>query len=382
MNDRISSAAHRDNLKKILGAVPESAWQSPGLHDGLLRRPMLATTSHARLEWVDVARGVGIVLVVAGHVLGGLIDANVVPEADWFRPGLLAIYLFHMPLFFLLSGLFIVARIDRGQDRFLREIGRGIVWPYFLWGLLQTLVAYLASSYTNIPIHDVWPELGKMFTHPPAQFWFLYALFVAQILALIVVPRIGASGFFLLSLALFCMDLGALPPVFDTTSRMLPFFALGIWLGRAPALMAPVPPVSRMQAAGLAALASVAIWLSCRATMAGVDFAELKTLTITRLAWGWPHVLTALLGLSAAIALALHLPPRLREGLRYLGSRSMAIFVLHIMVIAGTRIVLVKIFHFDDPAMLATLLTILGVGAPLLAAEIARKLGLQRILAL
>lgn len=381
MNDRISSAAHRDNLK-ILGAVPESAWQPTDLHDGLLRQPMQATTSHARLEWVDVAKGLGIVLVVAGHVIGGLIDANVVPEADWFRPGLLAIYLFHMPLFFLLSGLFIVVRIDRGQDRFLREIGRGIVWPYFLWGFLQTLVAYLASSYTNIPIHDVWPELGKMFTHPPAQFWFLYGLLVAQILALIVVPRIGAPGFLVLSLILFCADLDAVPPIFDTTSRMLPFFALGVWLGQAPALTAPAPPVSRAQAAGLAALASVAIWLSCRAAMAGVDFAELKTLTITRLAWGWSHALTALLGLSAAIALALHLPPRLREGLRYLGSRSMAIFVLHIMVIAGTRIVLVKIFHFDDPAILAILLTILGVGAPLLAAEIARKFGLQRVLAL
>lgn len=382
MNDRISSAAHRDNLKKILGAVPEPALRSPDLDDGLLRRPMRAAKSRARLEWVDAARGVGIILVVAGHVLGGLIDAHIVPEADWFRPGLLAIYLFHMPLFFLLSGLFIVARIDRGQDRFLREIGRGIVWPYFLWGSLQTLVAYLASSYTNIPIHDVWPELGKMFTHPPAQFWFLYGLFAAQILALIVVPRIGAPGFLLLSLVLFCVDLDALPPVFDTTSRMLPFFALGIWLGRGPALTTPAPPVSRMQAVGLAALALAAIWLSCRATMAGVDFAELKTLTITRLAWGWPHALTALLGLSAAVALAFHLPPRVREGLRYLGSRSMAIFVLHIMVIAGTRIVLVRILHFDDPAMLAILLTVLGVGAPLLAAEVARKFRLQRILAL
>jgi fucose 4-O-acetylase-like acetyltransferase len=380
-NDRISSAAHQGNLK-ILGAVSEPASRSADLQEGPLRRSVQATKSRARLEWVDVARGVGIVLVVAGHVLGGLIDAGITPETDWFRPALLTIYLFHMPLFFFLSGLFIVARIDRGQERFLREIARGIVWPYFLWGLLQTLVAYLASNYTNTPIHDVWPELGKMFTHPPAQFWFLYGLFVAQILALIVVPRIGAPGFFLLSLALFCLDLDMLPPVFDTTSRMLPFFALGIWLGRVPALTTPAPPVSRMQAAGLVALALVAVWLSCRAIMADVDFAGLRTLAITRLAWGWPHAVTALLGLSAAIALALHLPPRLREGLRYLGSLSMAIFVLHIMVIAGTRIVLVRIFHFEDPAMLAVLLTTLGVGAPLLAAEIARKFELQRVLAL
>lgn len=346
------------------------------------RRSAILVDARPRLAWVDAAKGVGIILVVAGHVLGGLIDADVVPGHDWFRPGLLAIYLFHMPLFFLLSGLFVPARIDRGKGRFLKEVGKGVVWPYFLWGAMQTFVAYLASSYTNIPVHDFWPELGKMFTQPPAQFWFLYGLLLAQLLALIVVPLVGASGFFLLSLALYCLDLNALPAVFDTTSRMLPFFALGIWLGRAPMLMTPAPPVSRLMTLGLAVLALLAIWLSCRLTMAEVDFTDLRTLAITRLAWGWPHALTALLGLSAAMALTFHLPHRLRAVLRYLGSRSMAIFVLHIMVIAGTRIVLVKLFHFDDPVMLAILLTTLGVGAPLLAAEVARRLGWQRILAL
>ncbi|MET0241435.1 MAG: acyltransferase family protein [Sphingobium sp.] len=45
-----------------------------------------------RVEWVDAAKGIGILLVIAGHV--------------WWRPGAVrdAIYAFHMPLFFILSG--------------------------------------------------------------------------------------------------------------------------------------------------------------------------------------------------------------------------------------------------------------------------------------
>ena len=41
----------------------------------------------SRVAWVDAAKGIGIVLVVIGHALGGLIDAGITPAPDWFRPG-------------------------------------------------------------------------------------------------------------------------------------------------------------------------------------------------------------------------------------------------------------------------------------------------------
>jgi fucose 4-O-acetylase-like acetyltransferase len=49
-----------------------------------------------RIEWVDTAKGIGILLVILGHTI--LLPFISVP-----------IYAFHMPLFFLLSGLFIKA---------------------------------------------------------------------------------------------------------------------------------------------------------------------------------------------------------------------------------------------------------------------------------
>ena len=60
----------------------------------ILRRSASAESAlgGGRLEWIDVARGIGIIAVVAGHVWTGGAFRN-------------ALYSFHMPLFFLLSGL-------------------------------------------------------------------------------------------------------------------------------------------------------------------------------------------------------------------------------------------------------------------------------------
>ena len=43
-----------------------------------------------RSKWIDVYKGIGIILVVSGHIFNGLIRD--------------LIFLFHMPLFFFISG--------------------------------------------------------------------------------------------------------------------------------------------------------------------------------------------------------------------------------------------------------------------------------------
>lgn len=49
---------------------------------------------------LDVARGVGIILVVIGHTMSPVMTGNTVMEAAYQ-----ILYVFHMPLFFLLAGL-------------------------------------------------------------------------------------------------------------------------------------------------------------------------------------------------------------------------------------------------------------------------------------
>lgn len=69
-----------------------------------------------RLDWLDLVKGIGIVLVVWGHTLFPLHSA---------------IDVFHMPLFFILAGL--TLKVVRMDSFLLRKIDsifiRELAWP-------------------------------------------------------------------------------------------------------------------------------------------------------------------------------------------------------------------------------------------------------------
>jgi len=69
-------------------------------------------TTH-RLDWADAAKGLGIILVVYGHVARGLFHAGMyADEASYILIDQI-IYSFHMPLFFFLSGLFFMSSFHK-----------------------------------------------------------------------------------------------------------------------------------------------------------------------------------------------------------------------------------------------------------------------------
>lgn len=136
-----------------------------------------------RLEWVDVARGVGITAVVVGHVWtgGALRDA---------------LYSFHMPLFFLLSGYLSRPR-PPGQFA-LGQLG-GQMRPYAAFLLL--LIAadqIIETSRGRLPVfhdwpHDIVPILlgGTWLRGPYTIFWFVPCLMMSRILFNVLLARWG-----------------------------------------------------------------------------------------------------------------------------------------------------------------------------------------------
>ena len=71
----------------------------------------------SRLKWADIAKGIGIVLVVWGH------SSLPFEFRKW-------VYSFHMPLFFILSGYFYKSQKYGFTDFFLRKL-RTLIIPYF-----------------------------------------------------------------------------------------------------------------------------------------------------------------------------------------------------------------------------------------------------------
>lgn len=95
-----------------------------------------------RLEYVDAAKAIAIILVIVGHChwLGAI------P-----RLGNL-IYTFHMPLFFVVSGFFLKQLSIKDA---LKKYSKAYLWPYLVIGVLIAIIGIFKS----LAIHEQWHSL-------------------------------------------------------------------------------------------------------------------------------------------------------------------------------------------------------------------------------
>ena len=185
----------------------------------------VAEVSH-RIAWIDAARGIGIVLVVIGHVERGLVAAGIAEDTIWSWMDY-SLYTFHMPLFFLLAGVNVPSSLRKGPARFLKEKLWSIAYPYFLWSLAQGGILILLVAVTNGQTHP--SDLLAIGWRPMAQFWFLYALMVCQLVALPIAYRpvllAGTALWAWIGSAAMQHQGGG---IIEETLHAFPFFACGI----------------------------------------------------------------------------------------------------------------------------------------------------------
>ena len=180
-----------------------------------------------RVAWVDCAKGIGIILVVVGHVLRGL---QKTPAAV---PGFAAIdswiYAFHMPLFFFLSGLFLERSTSQPLGGFIGARVRRIIWPYLIWSWLQETFRHISRNPDALAFRDFWTIVYR----PVMQFWFLYVLFFLLIFY-VLWRKVGRGwwSFAILALLLnLSMDFGVNYGPWGVIYQMwmnIPYLALGV----------------------------------------------------------------------------------------------------------------------------------------------------------
>ena len=120
-----------------------------------------------RISWIDLARGIGICLVVMGHVYRS-------------NPVLIWICSFHMPLFFILSGW--LRGCERKQvewGRFIRKKCESFIVPL----LIFLIITFLYWLIVERQFREF--EIGPM--------WFLPVLFFAEIVAEIIIDYMGVK---------------------------------------------------------------------------------------------------------------------------------------------------------------------------------------------
>ncbi|WNC89229.1 acyltransferase [Paraburkholderia sp. FT54] len=97
------------------------------------------------------------------------------------------------PTLFFLLGMSTVACLQRSRAGLLKSIALTVLYPYLLWSILEMAVQWLVADYKDYAAEQF--ELTRLASAPVGQFWFLYALFICQIVACITVwPRPVRSG--------------------------------------------------------------------------------------------------------------------------------------------------------------------------------------------
>lgn len=131
------------------------------------------TANSERMEYLDMARGIGILFVVLGHHLAG---AETLTE--W-------IYSFHMPLFFIISGWIYAHKRPQTSLRALGAKRAGaLLYPYTVFSLLilawKYALYFLLGSYPDENFSEIWLKFAT--TYGYHALWFLPTLFFSEII--------------------------------------------------------------------------------------------------------------------------------------------------------------------------------------------------------
>lgn len=131
-----------------------------------------------RLAYIDALKGLGIIFVIIGHL-----------DAPYFLKSW--IYLFHMPLFFVLSGFFFSGEKNTLRN-FIVKKAKQLLYPYFTFGLIyiifdQSVIffkngfnykylvkQFLALFYGNYIWENNYQYIGVL--------WFLVTLFSVSVI--------------------------------------------------------------------------------------------------------------------------------------------------------------------------------------------------------
>ena len=361
---------------------------------GLIREsalPLGAVRDAApRYQWLDAAKGIGIILVVAGHVCGGLIDSRLPTDGVPIRPVFVGVYLFHMPLFFMLSGLLIERRVSRDSRKFLVSIGTKIAYPYFLWSVIQFSCISAAASLVNTPPGDFWAQILHLPVWPVSQFWFFYALALMHAMSWLVLPRYGPAALLLLSLVIRSLaDLQVLPGILGEAGSLFPYYAVGVLLapqGVETLVMRKRPAWVELI---LVALACSLLVFTARTLFVdhGIvhpasDDPWLPAALLAGYSWSLSWVGAALALTAAVLTMAERAAAPLKSALAYLGRLSLPIFVLHILFIAGLRIVLTKLLQVQSLAIIVPAIFAAGLLGPLVTFILLERVRLAKPLGL
>ena len=310
-----------------------------------------------RVDWVDYAKGICIVMVVMMHsVLGVELAAG---QTGFMHPLVAFAKPFRMPDFFLISGLFLSIVIDRDWRTYLDRKVVHFAYFYVLWVTIQ--FGFKAPSFAA---ETGWTHVGflylESFIEPFGTLWFIYLLPVFFVVTKATrrwppLPIWGVAA--LLEMAHIATGWTVID---EFCARFLYFYSGYLFADYVFALS------DRARARPAGALVGLALWALVNGSLVKFGFSE------------WPLISLAL-GLAGACAIitigTLLARAHWLTFLRFFGEHSIVIYLAFFLPMAATRTLLLRTGLIHDIGAISLIVTIVGVAGALALWQMALAVG-------
>lgn len=327
------------------------------------------TLSDRYYSEVNVVRGLALISVVLGHSFP---DGDIGPalfSAKWIRSYL---YLFHMGVFFILSGFVMSARLYRGTYILKNEIWKKVsrlLFPYFFYSILTLLPKLILTKYVNNPVDldSLWMVLlGRS---PNGGMWFLWHLLLISVDFLCVMrilsnTRQGIKTAVLMTIGIigYCFYEFDKTGILSYSCKYVLFFSIGVVFGRYYDLVK-----NYFRLISTLILLAVDWMIACP---------ELNIPVV--------YGVTGLIGFYGIFSVGVYVNEkntRIKQALDYLGKNSYGIYLLSYLGQIPLRIVLYSKMHMPYWVCVGAMF-ICGMVLPVIGMWIIRKNRLLRVIAL
>ncbi len=306
----------------------------------------------SRIEWVDIGKGICILLVVMMHATFGV--ERVLGETSWLNGFIAWARPFRMPDFFLISGLFLASRINRPWRAYLDTKVVHFAYFYVLW-----MTILLCLKGVVLPEGLYLSDYLLAFVDPHGSLWFIYMLAVFFIVVKLLrdLPwwLVFGAGVLLHSLSIHT----GWTLVDEFAARFVYFHAGYLF---APQVFRFADRVS--QANGAALFNALVLWAVVNGWAVASGAAVLPGLSL----------LLGFAGAAAVISIAVILTKTNWAGiLRYFGENSIVIYLAYALFMGFTRIITISLCEACDAGFVSLVVTAVAVAGPLVLHWAVRK---------
>lgn len=331
------------------------------------------TVPSNRLDWVDMAKGLSIFLVVIMYCASSVgEDTGQIGFLHWTIAFAMP---FRMPEFFLLSGLFLAQVIARPWAAYADRRVIHYFYFYALWAIIH--IVFKDALVGRDPAGAA-GALVAAIVSPYGVLWFIYMLGVmglaAKLLHQMKAPHwavfVGAAA-----LQMAGIETGSY--LIDQFAAYFVYFYAGY--AAAPHIFRLADWTSSHIAAALGLLA---LWAAFNAVMV---FSPGFRMDPVHIQMGWAalpglHLVMALAGTLAVVMVAVLLV-RLpwMAWLSWMGSKSLVVYVAFVLPMGIVRIAMLR-FGIEEPNLVSLVTMIAAIASPLILWWIVDRTGIGRFL--